>query len=610
MIKKLTLLSLALGLPGAGSTAAPPTIERLAPTNSVFIAGINSTKQSIDRVKRTPLWSLWESDEFKALRTRCLEQVNGDLDEFFEELGVERDTLVPPSGAAGLAVFPVRDREIGTVEAGFLLVADYGPDAGKTATLIDALIAKAEQEGDLESEPKEILGRTVHTLDLSKAAARGADELNGFGPGDVLPFMPDPAQMIGGLDTLHYVRDRSVFMVSSDLASLTGALEVIDGEARNQISERESYQAVMHRLGEVDGYAVLFTQDLLRMAAASDPMGMVMMIRPIISSLIGDVEAVGVGIRIDAGPAMIRETFAVYMPTGKAGLTTLVDTESPRGDLPPFVGPQAISYGRINFEFDGLLTVFRSVGRANPMLQQLIEQMLLEQGQLLEELFAALGTKVHTVATVSRPITLSSLQSLFAIECPDPEKVENLLAAHAAEFGLEPRDFLGHRIYTAAIPFALAGPMMPAGDAADLSIGFGGGHVMIGSTALVEDALRATSRKGAPTLADDPAYRRALRLAPDDAVVAWGVANLVDYVEFFRDSEELREREMIRQLRQWNPEYAQQMEAELRAKEPAPWKEFDIALLRRYVGPLVWQLRSTDDGFVGTYDLLAAEAAE
>ncbi|MCH6550717.1 MAG: hypothetical protein IH804_01720 [Planctomycetes bacterium] len=89
MIKKLTLLSLALGLPGAGLTAAPPTIERLAPTNSVFIAGINSTKQSIDRLKRTPLWSLWESDEFKALRTRCLEQVNGDLDEFFAKNGIK-----------------------------------------------------------------------------------------------------------------------------------------------------------------------------------------------------------------------------------------------------------------------------------------------------------------------------------------------------------------------------------------------------------------------------------------------------------------------------------------------------------------------------------------
>ncbi len=64
---------------------------------------------------------------------------------------------------------------------------------------------------------------------------------------------------------------------------------------------------------------------------------------------------------------------------------------------------------------------------------------------------------------------------------------------------------------------------------------------------------------------------------------------------------------MIRQLRQWNPEYAQQMEAELGAKEPGPWNEFDLAILRLYVGPLVWQVRSTDDGFVGTYDLLAAE---
>ncbi len=48
------------------------------------------------------------------------------------------------------------------------------------------------------------------------------------------------------------------------------------------------------------------------------------------------------------------------------------------------------------------------------------------------------------------------------------------------------------------------------------------------------------------------------------------------------------------------------MEADLAAQPPEPWADLDFEELKRRLGPIVWQLRSRDDGFVGTSYLLRA----
>ena len=44
--------------------------------------------------------------------------------------------------------------------------------------------------------------------------------------------------------------------------------------------------------------------------------------------------------------------------------------------------------------------------------------------------------------------------------------------------------------------------------------------------------------------------------------------------------------------------------------QPEFLEEMDYDLLRRHVGPMIWDLRSTDDGFVGRYYLLDSMATE
>ena len=44
------------------------------------------------------------------------------------------------------------------------------------------------------------------------------------------------------------------------------------------------------------------------------------------------------------------------------------------------------------------------------------------------------------------------------------------------------------------------------------------------------------------------------------------------------------------------------------ASEPVmPWADFDVSMLDRYVGPISWEIRSLDDGFVVRYMVLAPD---
>ena len=80
----ICLLSIVLG---PVAIFAGPTIEDLAPNDSVFVASVKNVQDSLERLKRTQLWALWESDQIKALRTEAVEKCTQKLDELLEELG-------------------------------------------------------------------------------------------------------------------------------------------------------------------------------------------------------------------------------------------------------------------------------------------------------------------------------------------------------------------------------------------------------------------------------------------------------------------------------------------------------------------------------------------
>ncbi len=214
-----------------------------------------------------------------------------------------------------------------------------------------------------------------------------------------------------------------------------------------------------------------------------------------------------------------------------------------------------------------------------------------------------MGPEVHSVVTLARPIQMDSMKTLYAIESSEPAKVEEVLAQHAAGMGLQPRDFVGNRIYELPFdPMAMAGGGMMAPGGETFSIGFGRGFIMAGQTSLVEDALRAG---GAGELGENPGYRQALGAMRAPRSVSWGVMDLVQYAAYFMKVDLMAKELEIEQFRQWDPEYAAELERELEEMAAEPWRDFDVNELNEYMGPVTWEIRATDSGFEGRYLVLA-----
>lgn len=594
---------------------AQTTIEKIAPESAVLVVGSKKLDNLREHFKQTPLWTLWQTDEIAKLRAEFVKNLGEGMDEMFQELGVEKETLVFPAGAVGFTLFTTRDPELDTPAVAFLVMAEYGNEAEALATdaFVQAALARGEKDNKFEFDHKDVSGRTVYTIDLAKMQDQaGEEDFDDIDMDPGMPFpMPTPQEMMKGFEKLHYVRDGKSVYLCSNMDTLAEALDVIDGKgAGNRAADRAEFQAVMGKLGEHDLYAVLLTRDLLDLMAGSDPMGMAQMMRPTLRELFGEVQGYGMGMRVNAPTAMVEQTLTAYMPNGKKGLTALADIPVQRGTLPAFVGPDTLTYTTFSFRFSGLMDVIRKVVNSNPMFAMQVGPQLDEIAPIVNQVTATLGTQVHYAMSGTQPFKGENRQTIFAIECTKPQDFENFLSPLAAQAGIEARDFLGQRIYT--MPEEAAEMMMPfpGMEAGSISLGIGGGFLLIGPTSAVEQGLRASGEPGGASLASNSDFQRATGTLARDAVVAWGYSDTVDAAEMTvavqKHTMEQHMRQMREEAEQWETEdeeeansikeMLEQQEKQMRDAMKI-WDKINFDLLRRYIGPASWQITSGEDGF-------------
>jgi hypothetical protein len=573
--------------------AETPPIEKIAPENSVLVLGASNAAQAFENLKKTPLWAMLQTDKMKTLRADFVKEMDEGLKQMFEDLGVEEDSLQPPTGSVGMAVYTVPDPDLGSPMISVMAVGDWGANAEKMDALVKAALDEGVKKGELEFEEKEIAGRTALVVDLSKMQPE-EDEGDDEGMGGMGMPMPDPQDIIKGLTKMHYVRDGGTLLLCSDLTSFTDALDAADGKAdagnAGKFAQREDFtNTIALSGGENDAWAVLLTRDIMDLVGAQNPM--LMMVRPLARSLVGEVGGYGMGVRFDADGAIARQTMGVYMPSGKKALTALLDHPAPRADLPGFVPAGATGYMAMNFEFAGLMDVIKNVINNNPMLAMQAGEALPQIEQAVGPLFAALGSKIHRASTM----TGDKPSGVMAMECRDPQAFENAFGALAAQGGFESRDFLGQRIYTIDLGGMM--PMPMAGGGGSMAIGIGGGNVFLGDAPGVEQALRSTGQADAAGLAKDESFHRAVNYLGNEPVVAWGYSDTIATLEATMKQQQAQQKAMIEQMKEWDPETAAEMEKEL-AAQPDPLKELDPKFLREYIGPTVWKATSNEKGFV------------
>jgi hypothetical protein len=607
-VHRITLTVVPAFLVITAAASAEPRIDRLAPQDSVFIISVRNLGATIERAKATPLWSLWQSEEMTGVREQFNKDYQEAIKEMFEEVGFEGERFPMPTGPVGLAMFPVMNEELGVNQPGFFMFADHGENIEQAAGLVDAMIRQGRDDGDLLVDEEQILGRTVFTLQPTDQpdAPEPADQPDEADPIDEdfdedIDFDDEggPEDMLEAIEKVYYVRDGSVLMVTSHLESLTDALESPDGRKADALADHPDFQAVMTRLGETDAHAVLMLDNIAKVLDAEQNMEF-SMIWPMVKSVVGDVKGVGVGLRVDAHDAMLESTWSLHMPGGPAGLMKLMSTPVERGGLPAFVGADAISYSHMHFDFDRLMATLREIVASNAMFAQMGgAEMLAQIEPIVEKLAAGLGSDMHNVTTVAQPVTAESIGSFIAIACDDPAALNTFLGV---DMMMQARDFLGHSIYSIDPNILAALPIPGLPD----SVGVGAGHVFIGPAAAVEGALRAGAATGAAPAATDPMAKAALAAIPAGPAVGWGFTDIVMQMEATDAMSKHMQEAMIADMRQHNPEEADEFEAAMKEGEgESPWDKVTADVLARYIGPMAWWTGVNDTGFDARMFLLA-----
>ncbi|UCD76810.1 MAG: hypothetical protein JSV91_07750 [Phycisphaerales bacterium] len=622
-------LCLAAASLAALSASAQTPIERLAPRNSVFVLGVKNVQESREHLKATSLWSLIKSEMVTQMWADAMADVEPKLDEALAELGVERDAITCPNGALGAALFWVRDEEIGAPYPGLIVYADWGEGADEISSLIEKLLARAEEEQGFSHELIEVAGRSAYRFDLpeeeapEEAGEEDFDDIDMGGPGMGMGggMFGDPAAVLENIDAVYYLRSGSAFLLCTDLSSLTDAVELLDGEEHVALADREDFQGVMKQVGSGDLYAAWLTKDATQLLGGPQGIGMAAMFMPLLKQFVGDIHAFGSATRIDGAKAMIEKTTAVYMPNGRSGLTALLDAQTPRTGLPAFAGSDVINYNTLNFEFKGLPILVQQIGQMFPMLP--LQAPPGQEGpspvDMMKEVCGPLGPQIHIVQSA----TTGPAQPLIAIQCTDPERFEAFLTQSQLIPAMEGKDTEGGRIYTLPLD-ALGGmPGLPGMEAApadeelgmETSLGIGSEFMFFGPTAAVENALALPAdAKGAPTT-DAGAWQRATELLGDGPFIGWGYTDVVSLIE---GQMELQKQVMDRAMEQLaaDAEGEEEMAEIEQALEDNPvlaaFRQFDWSSLREYLGPSVWEAHTTEQGFIiNSYSLApAARGAE
>ncbi len=585
----------ALALTGASALAGELTIKDFAPGASVFVAGVDNAagfRQSLDQ---TGMRDLWNEPSVQRWLHTAGEDLVPELTAGLEELGIDMDDLEWPTGALGVAAWFDQDPQQPPV---VLMVADFGDNAESMAGVLAEAMQTAADSGTLELEEDDVNGEEVFSyrfVDMNADEGFAVDEF-----GDLpMPELPS-------YDQMHFARSGDYLLIASSTDALSQAIDVAGGDEIDSISQSDEFAGALSAIGGGAGayVAVLGTpgrewvSDLLQATSPdeADSIGDMLGVLGL-----ADIESFAMGVDLDTDDGILEQRFALRVPE-RNGLVALVDTPERSFTPPSFVSADAASFNFFQFDFAGLLPLVNRVIASLPPEQQ--QGAAMAQGMLagLTPVFENLGPEVYTTTSYERPFSPDSEKQVWAIAMRDEQAVRGGMAGFFPMLGLQARDFMGNQIYAPA-----QGGMLPA-DA--FAVGMGFGHVFIGPTASVENAMRQAGAGDGASLADDPDFQRSASVAGDQGL-AFGYTSTSRTLEwtdwFVRNYDQILEAQFAAQFAGLeddpfggDDEFREEMLAEMRENMPPFMKDIPpLDIVGKYFGDSMLEMRSQPWGFGG-----------
>ncbi|MDA1025353.1 MAG: hypothetical protein O3A19_02885 [Planctomycetota bacterium] len=571
------LLSTALvtsGFSASAIAAETITIADIAPVGTFFIMGADATETMCDRFNGNPLGGLWKTEAVQKTLGKAFENARDNMMKELAASGMDLETMSWPANL-GVAFYSDLDEETGQSKVFMLGYGDWEANAKDADRMMASLLDAWKKDDGIDVDSKEIRGREVMVLTQVGEPDQG-DPADEFGQmDDMMMMLGDPSEMAPDFSTMYMVQDGPRFIMANDLLAVDDALAIFDGDDAKVIASTDDWTKTLKQLDGAEAYAVLLTdplQDLL----APIFMGPAGMVKPMIGELFGDIRGYGFGLSMPEDPstASMVLTASILAPDDKSGIMGLLLEQDKVGQAPPkVIDAHAIGYGRMNFNFRGLMPLVSKMSAAMPMGGDEVDGMVDQFGPMVTPALESLGPAIHVLTTASGTTVI--------IPTNDSQKVQPLLAMLGPGMNLQPRDFLGETMWT--------GEGMGACVA--------GNWLVIGNDKGTEQVIRGLNAGAVDhPITDLQIFTDSVNRMPGGDAVGWGYVNVV---EQFASSREMAE-QMIGMLNaqgEFGPEDANGADKMTEAVVDL-MTELKPEELARFVGPTVWKFSSDDLGWV------------
>lgn len=489
--------------------AAEPPAEKLLPKDTVLVLSVPDAGKALGVLTNSSLGRLWRDAALKAFKDKFDSKLQSSaVGPLERELGIHfADYQGLARGQITFAVIPVDAAANPDEHYAAVLLLDTGDHAAQLATNLAAVKKKWIDAGKTLKTEKiretEFATLSMMSDDLSlEKLLPGLTDTNAS-DGILLP-KPPPSKV-----ELTFGQSGSLLIVSQSSQVIEKILARQAGGLLAGLDEQPAFQHdFAARLQGAPAFAWLnagaFLADWAKPATTAAGQSLLN------GAMSGDGTMAALGFTgLTSASVAYRDTpeglsaqlFVGAPEPSRRGLLKILTTEAKDSGPPPFVPADAVKFSRMRLDIPKSWRLLEStLDQINPTAAQVLNYALDLAGKaqdekydLRAELLGSLGDDIITYERNPVNTTLGDLREapeICLIGSPNPLKLAAAIKAAAGLLvpasGMKEREFLGRRIYSAALPLSVQGGSRTYHFAAS------GGYVAFTSdVAMLEEFLRS-----------------------------------------------------------------------------------------------------------------------
>lgn len=603
------------------SFAEQASILDLAPRDTAFVVSIEnfaSMKASFDK---TGLRKIWDDPKVQSFIKTHAKEAMDEMVKGLEESGIKADELEAPSGPVGAAFWLVWDDKEKKVKDQLVAIGDWGDKADATHKQIEEAIDKGEEKKTIKVTLDEYAGTKIWVLEPiaqpkpAKPERPEGDDAEAEDMGDDMMDEGSNEPPKPAFEKLVYARSGNNLLAAADVQTMESALERLGGKDGPSVGDSDEFAGVIRQLEKPQAYAVFISAPLvtlldkltLESKAGTPGVDESLSAEPgpltVLSATgLSGVKGAGVGVKFDTESGMMEQSYAVLCPD-KKGLLTLFSAPDQKFTAPNFVSADAASVSLFQFKFaDVLSTVTESARTLPPDIGDQFVQNVQQAQLMIGPILANLGPQIWLINGYTKPYSATSGQVLGAIATKDAAQFNTALTNLQGMLPIQSRDFQGNQIWS-------LGTGMPIPGVGEISIGVGFGHVFIGGTSNVENAMRQAGNNDAAGLSKEKRFADGVAMLKASGLAfGWSdTRQLLEYADWqMKNIDKVTEAQLGAAFGD-DPDaeqYKKEMIEEAKKNQPAWARELPTDVVARELGDTVWDFHATAEGFQGRSILL------